>query len=57
MSQNWAALVSRSDIILALLVSTLLIGTVTGEGFKRVLKIARLGCGSMCISAVAVMLV
>lgn len=57
MSQNWAAWVSRSDIILALLASTLLIGTVTGEGFKRLLKIARLGCGSMCISAVVVMLV
>lgn len=57
MSQNWAASVSRSDIILALLVSILLIVTVTGEGFKRVLKIAHLGCGSMCISAVVVMLV
>lgn len=49
--------VSRTDIILALLVSILLIGTVTGERFKRVLKIARLGCGSVCISAVVVMLV
>jgi len=57
MSQNWAALVSRSDIMLALLVSILLIGTVTGEGFKRVLKIAHLGCGSICISSVVVMLV
>lgn len=57
MSQNWAASVSRSDIILVLLVSILLIGTVTGEGFKRVLRIARLGCGSTCVSAAGVMLV
>lgn len=57
MSQNLAPSVSRSDIILALLLSILLIGTVTGEGFKRVLKIAHLGCGSMCISAGVVMLI
>jgi len=50
-------IVSRSDIILALLVSILLIGTVTGERFKRVLKIAHLGCGSTCISAAVVMLI
>ena len=43
--------------MLALLVSIILIGTVTGEGFKRVLKIAHLGCGSICISSVVVMLV
>lgn len=50
-------IVSRSDIILALLVSILLIGTVTGERFKRVLKIAHLCCGSTCISAAVVMLI
>lgn len=48
MSQNLAPSLSRSDIILALSVSILLIGTGTGEGFKRVLKIAHLGCLAPC---------
>lgn len=48
MSQNLAPSVSRNDIILALLISILLIGSGTGEGFKRVLKIAHLGCLAPC---------